>query len=186
MLRWTVECGSEGSEGCSSPACAETSLLLARRTSSQMPPRLSRWRLVQSLPLRDRAASDQGPGHSAVRTGSSPNARNRPTTHVPQTLLHLVRRLHASLAPTDREDGVADGAGPWRCSAGVTTASTRTWDRRTEARQTAPVLCAPAMASNHPRFRELAMTPLLPPQRPADGQQRAALRRVGDGRGPEV
>ena len=32
---------------------------------------LSRWRLVQSLPLRDRAASNQGPGHSTVLTGSS-------------------------------------------------------------------------------------------------------------------
>ena len=32
---------------------------------------LSRWRLVQLLSLRDRAASDQGPGHHAVLTGSS-------------------------------------------------------------------------------------------------------------------
>ena len=32
---------------------------------------LSRWRLVQLPPLRDRAASDQGPGHLAVLTGSS-------------------------------------------------------------------------------------------------------------------
>ena len=32
---------------------------------------LFRWRLVRHPPLRDRAASDQGPGHLAVLTGSS-------------------------------------------------------------------------------------------------------------------
>ena len=32
---------------------------------------LSRWRLVQFPPLRDRAASNRGPGHSTVLTGSS-------------------------------------------------------------------------------------------------------------------
>ena len=36
---------------------------------------------------------------------------------------------------------IANGAGPWRCTAGVTPASTRTRDRRTEAQQTALVLC---------------------------------------------
>ena len=40
----------------------------------------------------------------------------------------------------------------------VTPASTRTRDRRTEARQTAPVLCTSAMASDHPRSRGHAMT----------------------------
>ena len=30
-----------------------------------------RWHSVQFFPLRDRAASDQGPGHSTVLTGSS-------------------------------------------------------------------------------------------------------------------
>ena len=32
---------------------------------------LSRWRLVQFLPLRDRAASNRGPGHITVLTGPS-------------------------------------------------------------------------------------------------------------------
>ena len=32
---------------------------------------LSWWRLIRLPPLRDRAASDQGPGHLAVLTGSS-------------------------------------------------------------------------------------------------------------------
>ena len=57
----------------------------------------------------------------------------------------------------------ANGAGPRRCTAGVTPASTRTQDRRTEARQTAPVLCTPAMESDHTQSRELATTLPLPP-----------------------
>ena len=63
---------------------------------------LSRWRLVQLPPLRDRAASDQGPGHHAVLT-AAPNEQNGPTTHVPQCLLHLVRRLRARQALTDSD-----------------------------------------------------------------------------------
>ena len=48
------------------PSCCKLDLLLYGRHWG-----LSRWRLVQLLPLRDRAASDQGPGHLAVLTGSS-------------------------------------------------------------------------------------------------------------------
>ena len=61
----------------------------------------------------------------------------------------------------------------------MTPASTRTGDR-TEARQTALVLCTSAMASDHTLSREHAPT-RWPPRRPADGQQRAALRRGSDG-----
>ena len=45
----------------------------------------------------------------------------------------------------------------------MTPTSTKTWDRRTEARQTALVLCTPAMASDHAQSRELATTPPLAP-----------------------
>ena len=71
------------------------------------------------------------------RCTAAPNALNRPTPHVPQPLLHWVRRLRASLALC----GVANGAGPWRCTAGVTLASTRTRDRWTEARTGPGPLC---------------------------------------------
>ena len=52
-------------------------------------------------PLRDRAASDQGPGHFNVLTGrrctAAPNAGEQPTPHVPQPLLRRVRCVRASL-----------------------------------------------------------------------------------------
>ena len=49
-------------------------------------------------------------------------------------------------------------------------------------REQAPVPCTPAMASDHRQSREHATTLRAgPPRRPADGQQRAALRREGDG-----
>ena len=51
-------------------------------------------------------------------------------------------------------------AAPRRCTAGVTLASVRTRDRRTEARQTALVLCTSAMAS-HTQSREHASTHAL-------------------------
>ena len=55
-----------------SPPCADTSLLLSRCPSLWTPlgviPVASG---TVSSPLRDRAASDQGPGHSTVLTGSS-------------------------------------------------------------------------------------------------------------------
>ena len=37
------------------------------------------------------------------RCTAAPNEQQRPTTHAPQPLLHLVQRLRASLALTDRE-----------------------------------------------------------------------------------
>ena len=58
---------------------------------------------------------------------------------------------------TDCEGGVANGAGPWRCTAFVTPASTRARDSRTEA-PTGPVLCTPAMANDHTLSREHATT----------------------------
>ena len=48
------------------PSCCILGVLPRRRHWG-----LSRWRLVQLPPLRDRAASDQGPGHLAVLTGPS-------------------------------------------------------------------------------------------------------------------
>ena len=106
---------------------------------------LSRWRLVQFPPLRDRAASDQGPGHLAVLTGpplhGGPNEQDGPTQHVPQPLLHMVRRLRAGLALYGWWCGDADGAGPRRCTAGVTPAYTRTRDRWTDARTGPGPLC---------------------------------------------
>ena len=41
------------------------------------------------------------------RCTAAPNAQNRPTTHVPQPLLHLVRLVCASRAPY--------GLSGWRC-----------------------------------------------------------------------
>ena len=81
----------------------------------------------------------------------------------------------------------ANGAGPRRCTAGVTPASVRTRDRRTEARQTAPVPCAPAMADHirasqvrrddklpgHPREDPLTASSGRPPERGGDGTPRA-------------
>ena len=76
-------------------------------------------------------------------------------------------------SPTGCVGLAANGAGPRRCTAGVTPAS---GDRWTEARHTAPVLCAPAMASDHSQSRNARRYPHWPPtRRPADGQQRAAL-----------
>ena len=73
---------------------------------------LSRWRLVQLLSLRDRAASNRGPGHHTVTYGvvaarRPPMEQNRPTPHVPQPLLHWVRRLRATQA--------LYGLSGWRC-----------------------------------------------------------------------
>ena len=52
-------------------------------------------------PLPDRVASTEAPVTSLYLRGrrctAAPNGRqNRPTLHVPQPLLHLVRRLRAS------------------------------------------------------------------------------------------
>ena len=41
------------------------------------------------------------------RCTAAPNGREQPTTHVPQPLLHLVRRLRATEAPY--------GLSGWRC-----------------------------------------------------------------------
>ena len=49
---------------------------------------LSRWRLVQPPPLRDHAASEQGPSHLAVLTGSSLHGAH-PTE---QTVQHCTYR----------------------------------------------------------------------------------------------
>ena len=86
-LRCSVVCVGEGrSEGLSAgpPGQVLKELRDARLLLVRIPPScfpdvlhygrhwgLSRWRLVQFPPLRDRAASDQGPGHSTVLTGSS-------------------------------------------------------------------------------------------------------------------
>ena len=63
-----MDCWPVQSELKGSPACAETSLLHARRPSLWTPLGVIP---VASPSLRDRAASDQGPGQHAVLTGSS-------------------------------------------------------------------------------------------------------------------
>ena len=80
---------------------------------------------------------------------------------------------------TDCQDGAANGAGPWRCTAGVTPASVRTRDRRTEARTGPGPLC-PRNGKRPPTIqRTCDDTARWPPRRPADGQQRAAGHREG-------
>ena len=71
--------------------------------------------------------------------------------------------------------GVANGAGPWRCTAGVTPASTRTRDRWTEARTGPAPLCPRNGKRPHTFQGTCDDTASWPPRRPADGQQRAAL-----------
>ena len=88
---------------------------------------LSRWRLVRLSLLRDRAASDQGPGHHAVLTGSSLHGGPQwTTTDQHCTYRSLCCTGYAAYVPlrhlTDCQDGVANGAGPSECTAGVTPA----------------------------------------------------------------
>ena len=64
VLRSTFGGGSDGGEGCSSPASLKSFFTDA---TGGYPGGV--W--YSSLPLRDRAASDQGPGHLAVLMGSS-------------------------------------------------------------------------------------------------------------------
>ena len=66
--------------------------------------------------------------------------------------------LRASLALTDCQDGVANGAGPSECTAGVTPASEREPGTGRLRREQAPVPCTPAMASDHRQSREHATT----------------------------
>ena len=85
------------------PSCNLAVLLLDGRHWE-----LSRCFLVRLPSLRDRAASDQGPGHltdtyGVVAARRSPMDDNRPTPHVPQPLLHWVRPQRASLALTDSD-----------------------------------------------------------------------------------
>ena len=113
-----VEGGVGGAEGCSSHPCADTSLLLARRLSSQMPLGVIPVESGAVPPLlRDRATRDQGPGHRIVLAGSSLHGGpqwNRTVHHrtYPQPLLHCVPRYVPVWHLTDCEDGVANGAGP--------------------------------------------------------------------------
>ena len=88
---------------------------------------LSWWRLVQSLPSRDRAASNRGPGHSAVLTGSSLHGGPQwTTTDQHCTYRNLCCTWYDAYVPlrhfTDCQDGAANGAGPSECTAGVTPA----------------------------------------------------------------
>ena len=103
------------------PSCKLDLLLYGRHWG------LSRWRLVQLLPLRDRAASDRGPGHSTVLTGSSLHGGpqwSRTAQH--RTYRSLCCTGYAAYVPlrhfTDCQDGAANGAGPSECTAGVTPA----------------------------------------------------------------
>ena len=175
------QAGSERAEGCTSPSFAETSLLLARSPSLRAP--------LGVIPV----ASCYGSARPATK---APDPRctygvvaaRRPPMH--RTVQLCTYRnlcctwyadLRASLAPYGLRGGVANGAGPWRCTAGVTPASTRTWDRTTEARTGPGPLCprnGEATTHNPENMRRHLH---WSPRRPADGQQRAALRRGGDG-----
>ena len=70
------------------PPCSKLDLLLYGRHWG-----LSWWRLVQLPPLRDRAASDQGPGHLAVLRGrrctAAPNESERTNTACTATSVAL-------------------------------------------------------------------------------------------------
>ena len=68
-----------------------------------------------------------GPRGRGPRLGISTVLKCTPTTYQPGTLRIVMWRCQR-----------------WRCSAGASPASVRTWDRRTEARHTAPILCTPA------------------------------------------
>ena len=114
---------------------------------------------VSRLPpsLRDRAASDQGPGHHTATCGVVSAQRSPMSLNVQSsTYRNLCCTWYASYVParhfTDCEDGVANGSGPWRCTAGVTPAS-----RRTEARTGPGPLC-PRNGNDHPQSREHATT----------------------------
>ena len=69
-----------------------------------------------------RAATDQGPG-SSFQCSYWVVAARRPRTTI-----------------TDCQDGGANRAGPLKCTASMTPASVRIRDKRTDARQTTPIL----------------------------------------------
>ena len=108
LIAW-FHVGSEPAEGFSSPACAETSLLLAWRPSSQTPLGVIPVASGTVPSLRDRAARVTSLYLRGRRCTAAPNGREPPTTHVPQPLLHLARRLRASLALYGLWCGVAIG-----------------------------------------------------------------------------
>ena len=135
------------------PSCLLVLLLYERHWG------LSRWRSgtdPRGHGPRPRFQSTATYGVVAARR--PPMCQQRPTTHVPQPLLHWVRRYVPLRHFTDCRDDAADGAGPSECTAGVTPAPSENLRR-----EQAPVPCAPAMASNHRQSREHAMTPPLVP-----------------------
>ena len=122
--------------------------------------------------------------YGVVAAQRAPNEQNGPTPHVPNLCCAVYDGSVPAWHCTDCDLGVANGAGTWRCTAGVTPASTRTRDRGTEARPEARTGPSPLY---HPQWQATTRSPgnlrrhhRQPPQRPADGQQRAALRREGD------
>ena len=86
---------------CGGQKLMDVRLLLARRSPSSL---LEVLLSFLPSPSRDRAASDQAPVTSphgvvaARRPLIDQIDQNGPTPHVPQPLLHVVRRLRASLA----------------------------------------------------------------------------------------
>ena len=101
---------------------------------------------------------------------------NRPTLHVPQPLLHLVRPPTCHSGTLRIVRCVANGAGPSECTAGVTPAPSENLGQTTEAR-TGPGPLYPRNGKRPPTIqRTCDDTATWPPRRPADGQQRAALR----------
>ena len=112
-------------------------------------------------PIRDRAASDQGPGHRTATYGFV--AARRPPMH--RTVQHCTYRnlcctvydAHVPLRHfTDCQDGAANGAGPSEVHGRCDPCSEREPGTGRLRREQAPVPCTPAMASDHRQSRELA------------------------------
>ena len=89
------------------------------------------------------------------------------------------RRVRASLALALCEDVVAHGAGPRRCTAGVTPASVNASGRRPEARETVVVLCTLAMADHIRTTRTNTQLRALPPTVPPTIQRTCDDTRLG-------
>ena len=137
--------------------------------------------------LQIRAASDQGPGsRPLLLTGSSLHGGPQCDVNSQQrTYRNLCCTVYDAYVPlrhfADYQVGAANGAGPSECTAGVTPAPSENLGQRTEAR-TGPGPLYPCNGKRPPTIqRTCDDTASWPPQRPADGQQRAALRRGGDG-----
>ena len=81
-----------------------------------------------SVSRRAKAKSQVPRGRtSRAGEGKVPNIASTHVTGRASGTVGMLADYVPALHFTDCEDGVANGAGPWRCTAGVTLASTRTW-----------------------------------------------------------